>query len=909
MSRGAGRPDMSDPIEAAIVQIQRTARRWALLRWYVAVAVGAVALITCGVLADHLFILQKSGRAVFFALFVVACTLGLLAATVFPLLGRLNRLYVARQIERIRPELRNSLISYLQSKDDERVPLEVRRLLRHNTFEKVRSVDPRLMAETQAVARFGWTLLGLLAALAIYGVMSPKSVPVSVCRLLAPGKAILPPTRTRIVGVEPGDVYLLRGQTLSVRVQLKGAQAEHAFIVWSGRSFADKRILLTDKGNGKWQGELAAVIEDGTYWVAAGDSRSDAYSITTLPQPAVTRIVATLVPPAYSGRPVQTVEEGNLDVLSETKVVLTAHTNLPPGSGYMEMGSGSRVWMEVNSGQSTLTGSLTITRPDSYRIMFETTVYPDGSKFETASPMTYQITCRGDQAPRVQVLAPPDGIHMSPDARVRVEYIAEDDFGLVRLALKYGVNGAHTGTAELPVERVVRSVKDGYDWQLGALALRNGDELTYSVEATDNWPRGPNVAASPPRKIIIGQPEERVAQAEKKPTDQAKQNEEKKADEQPKQDEKPKQESGQKPREDEGAKKPGSEGKKDTGEKPKPEGAADKKPGSGQQEQERQLASRIADAFKRGGKEAPGGEDGGKQGEKPPAASPEKRTGSGAEGRPCPNCGKAMEGGQCKSCSGGAGGSGGSGSGEKKVAQAGSGQKAGSGDAGQPCPDCGKPMAGGKCANCSGGGVKPGGTGAGGGQGGAQPGAGGTGAGEKGAQGEGGQPPGQGTEGAQAGGRSPTGSPGGGLGSAGTGADETAATPLVREEPLKDFDTRGVLQEVQRTLQKGDLPEEMLKDLGMNRKQLEEFLRGYLEKPEEGEQAGGEPVEVEGKQAKGDVLAARGAKASDVAVGDAGPAEVKKDEMRSRFEDASNRISPRYRDAVAAYYKKLTRQE
>jgi hypothetical protein len=249
-----------------------------------------------------------------------------------------------------------------------------------------------------------------------------------------------------------------------------------------------------------------------------------------------------------------------------------------------------------------------------------------------------------------------------------------------------------------------------------------------------------------------------------------------------------------------------------------------------------------------------------------------------------------MEGGQCKSCSGGAGGSG---SGEKKVAQAGSGQKAGSGDAGQPCPNCGKPRAGGTCASCSGGGAKPGGTGA----------------GEKGAQGEGGQPPGQGTEGAQAGGKSPTGSPGGGLGSAGTGADETAATPLVREEPLKDFDTRGVLQEVQRTLEKGDLPEEMLKDLGMNRKQLEEFLRGYLEKPDEGEQAGGEPVEVEGRQAKGDVLAARGAKASDVAVGDAGPAEVKKDEMRSRFEDASNRISPRYRDAVAAYYKKLTREE
>jgi len=964
MGRSRRKIDSADPVERKIRRIQRTARGWSFVKWYMAAAICGVVLLIAGVLFDHLFILQKPGRVIFFAIFLIVCTLGVLAATLFPLMGRLSQLYVAREIERSNPALRNSLISYLQCKEDMRVPRDVRRLLLDRTYGQVRSVDPKLLAETHLVARIGWALLGLLFIFVVYAFFSPKSVPVSIRRLLAPGKAILPPTRTRIVEVEPGTVYLLRGQNLSVHARIKGREIEHASVVWSGQSFLDKRILLSHRENDLWEGELASVLEDGIYYIAAGDTRSEQYSITTLPQPAVTRIVSTLVPPAYTGEDAETIDDGNLDVLTGTNVVLMVHTNLPPDSGHLQLASGGRVWLDRDEEKAdVLTGRLTINRSDSYQVVFETMPYPDGSKFRNTSPVTYQIACRGDQAPRVTISNPPNRIRVAPDARVSVQYGAEDDFGLVKLTLKYSINGAHSGSVELPVEEVCLLVEDSHDWDLSGLSLRPGDEVEYLIEATDNWPRGPNVAPSEARKIFVEQEEQQLAEADP----QASEGREEKEDEQP-QEEPGEKEDGEAAEQEQPGQteseegKDGADGEGEGGEKEGEEPAA---------EAQRDLAQRVAEAYERaqeqGGEAAEEGDGGPKEGAEAPEEAGEgpkegaeageqgAEEGKTAQGEPsgepkeggepqtCPKCGSPMEDGVCKKCSGGASGEAGetqsaqgeggakagegAGSGEKQSSEAGQGgaKPSGSGQGGEkavaqggqggktqggggePCPNCGKPMQGGKCAGCSGG--SAGGSGAGGkGSGGAQQGGkqGQSGSKTGGKAGQSGASGGQSTaEGSPEG---PKGAPGG-AGAVGQGADwQAVAGGERRDGPIPDRELGDMLETVRRQLEEGELPEEMLRDLGMNREQLDKFLKDYLEKQRDREKIDEQAKpEDEESELAGRVLGA-GERASDVEILDTAP-EVERDEMRSRFEDASNRISPRYRDAVNAYYRKLAGEE
>ena len=226
-------------------------------------------------------------------------------------------------------------------------------------------------------------------------------------------------------------------------------------------------------------------------------------------------------------------------------------------------------------------------------------------------------------------------------------------------------------------------------------------------------------------------------------------------------------------------------------------------------------------------------------------------------------------------------------------------------------------MKGGSCSSCSGGS----GSGAGGGQGSGGSASGGQGSGQTAGAGggrdttAGGQQGGQsgetGGSGSAASGRSGEGggSPGGSSGGTGSGADEPllAGTPS-RGSPIPDRELEDVLQDIRVRLEEEELPEEMLRELGMNRTQLEEFLRGYLDAPDDSGEDGPEPAEEEAATA-GRVLDATGRRSADVTVADAAAAQVRKDEMRSRFEDASGRISPRYRDAVNAYYKRLSQPE
>jgi hypothetical protein len=133
--------------------------------------------------------------------------------------------------------------------------------------------------------------------------------------------------------------------------------------------------------------------------------------------------------------------------------------------------------------------------------------------------------------------------------------------------------------------------------------------------------------------------------------------------------------------------------------------------------------------------------------------------------------------------------------------------------------------------------------------------------------------------------------------------------PGAPEDALRAEALDQAIEELARMLEEDDLPRGLLKDLGTDRPELARFIERYRRarrrvEREEAEKAGPEPR----PEAEGRVLAPAGPAAEGVRARDAAP-PGEKDEVRSRFEGAEERLSPRYRDVVNRYYEALSGEQ
>ncbi|MHC5035336.1 MAG: DUF4175 family protein, partial [Planctomycetota bacterium] len=460
-----------DPVLLKIDAIRRSAAYWTLGWGFLCVAVIIAATIFCGILLDHAFVLQKWGRLAFFRFFVFLSCAAALAAALFPFVRRIGRLYVARRMEVHRPQLRNTLISYLQCRDDPGMPRELKGLMRRKAARLIRPLDTGIVVDASRYVRLAGLLCVVLVVSLAYAAVSPKSAALSVRRLLAPRADILPPTSTRLIEIEPGEMYLVSGDEPRLKVRVEGVMPRSVYAVWDGVSFQDRRILLTPKEVESWEGRFPAVLEDGGYYVVAGDTRSERFGITVLPKPVVTRLQLTIRPPAYTGSPVRTVSDGNLDVLSGTTVDVAVATNLPPGRGRLKFDSGQSILLRPVKGRSELRGRFTALRSDAYSVHFETVPYPTGAVFENPAPVRYTLTCRGDQAPTVTLLAPPDGLELRPSDKAEIIYSARDDFKVAAIRLRYRVNNLVGPTVLVAEPDAMRVDGGAYTWDMSTAAV------------------------------------------------------------------------------------------------------------------------------------------------------------------------------------------------------------------------------------------------------------------------------------------------------------------------------------------------------------------------------------------------------------------------------------------------------
>ncbi|MDQ3331263.1 MAG: hypothetical protein M3552_11515 [Planctomycetota bacterium] len=444
---------------------------------------------------------------------------------VWPYVRRVNDLYAAQMLERAEPSLRGSLFGLVDSRRSGRPPTEeVRRALERSAATTLSNVDVDSALDRRLLMRMSYILLGVVLAACVYAIVSPKRIGPSLLRALLPSSAVGVATRTEILDVLPGDATVLAGEELPVSIMIRGEAPEKVLLYYSteDRRFVDEPIemRLTDETTREYQAVLIGdagrgLSQDLTYRIEANDDAAGPFSIDVDQPPAATVTSVSLQYPAYTGLEPTERETPPIEAIEGTNVALTATANRPLRSAKLVfadddrfLARGEEVPLRASEDGLTLTASWKLairsdgSSPTFYRIECRDT---DGKT--NPKPAVYPIAIRADQPPEVTLHDPKSDLERPANAIIPLLVTARDpDFRLRELTLRIEKRGQ-----ELPDRTVLWEGSDSeaavrHDWDLGPLALKPGDVVSFYVQARDNREPEFNRRNTPKLNIVITAP-------------------------------------------------------------------------------------------------------------------------------------------------------------------------------------------------------------------------------------------------------------------------------------------------------------------------------------------------------------------------------------------------------------------
>lgn len=497
---------------------RRLTQRTLLARLVVVVALLALAPLLM-VVADHAWSggvprPVLTGALIAWVGGLAAALLGVLIAT----LGRrLNRVFVARQLERVSRIRHNSLVNALLLFRSAELAYAGEAVSRQAARD-VAAHPPSKALEPRRDRRVWLAPLATAAVWVLYTVLSPKPVGPSLARFLGADQAAPTATRLELVRPGPGDVTHA-GEALEIEIAVHGRSVPHVrFEVLEPGADSDTplRKYVSSRSVGdaadRYRFVLAPfeVQEDIRYRCTAGDGRLCGV-IPIQPQPDVESLEIVLQPPAYTGLPCETVTEPDLNVLAGTRASFRVTANAVVSDPVLVFRAQreTRTRMHVDP-QTPRVASLALTMRESgtYHIEFS-----DPWGYPYRDPPQHRVEVREDTPPKVEITLPARG--EAPGEVVDVTRfpelvaVADDDVRVAELALVLERDGEPhrvvVSAGQTARRRVIGRVGTA------GLPLEPGREVQAWFEATDGrvLPGGrvaPQVAKS--RVLTLLRPQE-----------------------------------------------------------------------------------------------------------------------------------------------------------------------------------------------------------------------------------------------------------------------------------------------------------------------------------------------------------------------------------------------------------------
>lgn len=442
---------------------------------------------------------------------------------VLPGMRRINRLYAARAIEEVSPELDSNLINWvdLRTSGREVSPL-ILRSIEKRAAVSLSHADVDEAVDRQALLKLLYALLAVVALFAAYVVFSPKKVGPSIWRALLPTSDVRVATRTQIEKVDPPGAEVPAGSFLEVTADLLGDAPSQVVLKYTtaDRRVVDRAIEMrqVEEGLKRYRcvldGERGeGLMQDFDFWVEAGDAHSASFHVTVIqpPSASVTDLVYDF--PKYTQKERETQPNGSVDTLEGTTVTFNATTNMPVKSALLQFSDdekfaskGEEKALRVIDGTKLTTDWKAEFRNDGtfpkyYRIQVKT-----DRGLTDPNPAIQTILLRRDVAPEIELVAPKLNMSLFANAIVPVVVKARDPDFLLRDVQLFAIKDEKQIFDKVIDEKRVSETEVRFDWKLADLNLKAGDTITMYVAARDNKEPFSNRKESQRRVIDIIEP-------------------------------------------------------------------------------------------------------------------------------------------------------------------------------------------------------------------------------------------------------------------------------------------------------------------------------------------------------------------------------------------------------------------
>lgn len=486
----------------------------------IAYGVGIVVACVVGVVfatafLDWCFDLPAVPRLVF----VLASLVGIGWAAhrwiVVPALARLSLSDVAGRLENAFPQFGDRLRSTVNFTRDgdaipgsaamkDRVITETTRLAQSVNLSSAVVIRPVLYSLAGGLAALG--MMGLIAAL-----VGPEYVRPALVRLLNPFTDTAWPKRTHIEQSSlPQRVPVGAKVNVSMKLTKGDKPGARAIVYYQYDNGPEQMVNMNrDAKDGSFSASLDARGEGLKVWVRSGDDETKPVSIAVVPRLAIAKVTATITPPKYakvqpftvdlSGKPAMVTYGSDVKLSVAFNKPLDAAKPVTVESVRADQPLANLAWDRSTAAMPTASWNAR----ESMRFRVRAT---DQDGFSNTALEEYEVLVSPDQLPRVVIERPTEKLGVTPEATVRLQIRAEDDFDISSMTLvvqrmkradKASTQpaGNHWEIALANWERIdkvseFQPFRLNYEWDLSKLdktPLQPGDLLEYSVVVRDNF--------------------------------------------------------------------------------------------------------------------------------------------------------------------------------------------------------------------------------------------------------------------------------------------------------------------------------------------------------------------------------------------------------------------------------------
>ncbi|AMV37622.1 hypothetical protein [Planctomyces sp. SH-PL62] len=514
--------DYKEFIEHQIALTRRRIKYTDLVTACLTLAAGLALVLLIEVVLDHAFGLPVFVRRMILMAGTVSAAAFILMRVVRPLAMSINAMYAAKTIEGADPDIKNSLINYLEiRRDPARVSKNVMAALESRAVADLTQIELDDVVDQRRAMQTAYALCGVIVAFCIYAAFTPKSILDSTKRAFLAD--VVRPTNTKLVNIKPGDdpelAEIVAGSHVQFSVDVQGVRPEKVKLHYSadgGKFYAVKEFDPGKNYYDPWAATLTNLQQSLDYFVTANDAESLHYELKVLPAPMIESVMIDYEFPRYTGVPPRTdIEGGNVEALEGTIVTVHARTNEPARAGSLNLTAGASAGMTVSEADPReLTGKFKVEKTGTYTINFRTT----GGQLNP-NPVVHDILALPDRPPAARFVKPErSGVKVPANVPVDLVMTGDDDHGVKDATLHVMLGQEALVTKNVLEGRPPRpAFEDAEILDLEQLKVPAGSTLTYWLAVRDNREPTSNRIETPRWTLEVGDP---VAPQEKQEIEQ-----------------------------------------------------------------------------------------------------------------------------------------------------------------------------------------------------------------------------------------------------------------------------------------------------------------------------------------------------------------------------------------------------